>query len=249
MDHINLLRQLVALQTVNDPAKELRPTRECPRLIEGKLRHLGMEVEILEQNGFYSVMGTYGQGHPVTLFLAHFDVVPSGPNWVTDPFKLTIQNGMGYGRGTADDKGNIVALLLTAKAITEQPIGGTIVCAMTGDEEIGGANGATAVRHRLEQQNLFPDYLVTADGVGMQIVTRRRNTCGFTIRVPKQSKTVQGTIEQSNFTTVYFGREGRHSAYFLPGVDRHPAAEPSHVALEQCPARRGEVSLAAPGLG
>lgn len=221
MEYIDVLRQLIAFPTVNNPPQKIRPTRDCADYINDQLTGLGLNSQVLEQNGFFSVLGTVGEGRPVTLFLAHFDVVPIGPGWHTDPFELTIQEGMGYGRGTADDKGNTVALLLTAETISNLKLPGTVAFAMTGDEEIGGLNGATIVRETLEKQDLFPDYLITADGVGMQIVTRRRNTVGITVSVPQKPIEQQGFQENQRFTTEYYGRQSRHSAYFCPGIDQH----------------------------
>jgi succinyl-diaminopimelate desuccinylase len=221
MRHIDLLRDLIAFNTVNNPSQEKQPTKECPEYLKEHLTRAGFSTEIIEQKGYYSVLGMRGRGRPITLFIAHFDVVPIGPGWKTDPFNLTIKDDRGYGRGAADDKGNVAALLLLAEALQKNSVPGTIALAMTGDEEIGGNNGASVVRGRLEEQNCFPDYLVTADGLGMRIITRRRNTCGITITVPKHPIKVNGTANQHHFTTEFFGREGRHSAYFLPGVDRH----------------------------
>jgi succinyl-diaminopimelate desuccinylase len=242
LDHIDLLRKLVAFPTINNPAQGRRPTRECPEFLKDQLTKVGLNTAILKQKGFFSVLGTHGTGRPVTLFLAHFDVVPIGPDWDSDPFELVIHDKMGYGRGTADDKGNVVALLLTAEAIAKQKIPGTVAFAMTGDEEIGGANGATLVRKTLEKQNLFPDYLVTADGVGMQIVTRRRNTCGITISLPKAQEARQGALVKHRFTTEYVGRQSRHSAYFLPGVDRHALLSASSFLLHHSQIKVSQVT-------
>ncbi|MFX1566148.1 MAG: M20/M25/M40 family metallo-hydrolase [Promethearchaeota archaeon] len=231
MDYLNILQKLIAFPTVNDPTKEIRPTRECPEFLHEKLSEIGYDSMILEKNGFYSVLAIYGKSRPVTLLISHFDVVPVGPGWTTDPFELTRRDGFGYGRGTADDKGNTTALLLTAEEIRHHKIKGTVAFAMTGDEEIGGANGATVVRAKLEKQNLFPNYLVTADGVGMQVVTRRRNTVSVTINVPQQPIQCDGAVETQRFTTDYVGRASRHSAYFLPGVDRHALLAASNFLL------------------
>ncbi len=221
MDHINLLRDIIAIDTVNDRIQGQRPSRDCPDYLLNHLSKSGLVTEIIEQNGYFSVLGVLGKGRPVTCFIAHFDVVPTGPGWKSDPFELTIRKGLGYGRGAADDKGNVVALLLTARTLAAQAPSGTFVFAMTGDEELGGNNGAAAVRQRLEQIDSFPDYLVTADGLGMKLITRRRNTCGFTITVPKEPKLIQGTAVRHRFVTEFLGRETRHSAYFSSGVDRH----------------------------
>ncbi len=232
MDYITALQHLIAFPTVNDPAKKTRPTRECPEFLKENLANLGFDAQFLEQNGFFSVLATHGKGHPVTMLLAHFDVVPIGPGWDTDPFELTIRDGIGFGRGTADDKGNVTALLLSAEEIVQQELEGTVAFAMTGDEEIGGMNGATVVRDRLEKQELFPDYLITADGVGMQIVTRRRNTVSVTVSVPQKPEPCKGGLEKQRFTTDYVRRQTRHSAYFLPGVDRHALLAASSFLLQ-----------------
>ncbi len=232
MEYQSILQKLISLPTVNDPAKEVRPTRECPEFLHEKLSEIGFNSMILEKNGFYSVLGTYGKGRPVTLLISHFDVVPIGPGWTTDPFELIVRDKFGYGRGTADDKGNTTALLLSAEEIPQQKIKGTVALAMTGDEEIGGTNGATVVRAKLEKQRLFPNYLITADGVGMQIVTRRRNTISVSVSVPQHPVQYDGATETHRFTTDYVGRASRHSAYFLPGVDRHALLAASNFLLQ-----------------
>ncbi len=232
LDYINILQHLIAFPTVNDPGNMIRPTRECPEYLNERLAEMGYDAQILEQNGFFSVLAIHGRGRPVTLLLAHFDVVPIGPGWDTDPFELTVRDRMGYGRGTADDKGNTTALLLSAEEIIQHKIEGTIVFVITGDEEIGGINGAPIVRARLEKQDLFPDYLITADGVGMQIVTRRRNTVSVTVSVPQNPEPCNGKFEKHRFTTNYAGRQTRHSAYFLPGVDKHALLAASSFLLQ-----------------
>ncbi|MFX1317613.1 MAG: M20/M25/M40 family metallo-hydrolase [Promethearchaeota archaeon] len=231
LDYLTVLKNLIQFPTVNDPAKEICPTRECPEYLEAILAQMGYKTKIVEQMGFFSVLATHGTGRPVTLVLAHFDVVPVSEGWDSDPFELMIKGEMGYGRGTADDKGNTTALLLSAEEIMQHEIDGTVAFAMTGDEEIGGMNGAPVVRAILEKRNLFPDYLVTADGVGMQIVTRRRNTVSVTVSVPQTPSPYEGGLATHRFTTEYLGRQSRHSAYFLPGVDRHALLAASSFLL------------------
>jgi succinyl-diaminopimelate desuccinylase len=231
MDYLELLRQLIAFPTVNNPVEEIRPTRECPEFLEAQLQAAGCASQILEQRGFFSVLATVGTGRPVTLLMAHFDVVPVGPGWKTDPFELHLQGNRGVGRGTADDKGNVTALLLAAREIAQLNLPGTVTFAMTGDEEIGGANGAPLIRKTLEDSKLFPDYLITADGVGMRIVTRRRNTCGMTLSVPENPIQVRGSQDTQRFVTEYVGRQSRHSAYFLPGIDKHALLTASSFLL------------------
>jgi len=219
--YVEQLRRLVSFDTTNDPVRGRKPDRQCPEYLRSQMEERGLATWILEQQGYYSVLGVCGEGRPVTLFLAHFDTVPAGTGWDTEPLQLTVKDGRGYGRGAIDDKANIVALLMVAEELAEHRLPGTVIFAFTGDEEVGGTNGAGEVRRWLDGRNLFPDYLVTADGAGMQIVTRRRNAGGITVKVPHGYREGQGTVEVYKFTTQFFERESRHAAYFLPGVDRH----------------------------
>jgi succinyl-diaminopimelate desuccinylase len=66
MDYQAILQKLIAFPTVNDPAKEVRPTRECPQFLHETLSKIGYQSTILEKNGFYSVLATYGKGRPVS---------------------------------------------------------------------------------------------------------------------------------------------------------------------------------------
>ncbi|MDO8125402.1 MAG: peptidase, partial [Candidatus Hermodarchaeota archaeon] len=68
MEYIDVLRQLIAFYTVNNPPQHIRPTRDCAEYINDQLTGLGLNSQVLEQNGFFSVLGTIGEGRPVTLF-------------------------------------------------------------------------------------------------------------------------------------------------------------------------------------
>jgi acetylornithine deacetylase/succinyl-diaminopimelate desuccinylase-like protein len=93
--------------------------------------------------------------------------------------------------------------------------------AASGDEELGGENGAGYLRGHLMKNGLFPDYVVVADGSGQRVIHRRRNILPTTIKVKQALARTKGQIETVRFTTDTFGTETRHSAYFRPGVDRH----------------------------
>ncbi|MDK2384553.1 MAG: M20/M25/M40 family metallo-hydrolase, partial [Candidatus Korarchaeota archaeon] len=203
MDEVaGLLRRLVEIDTTNHPARGIRPGRECPELIRDTLASWGVSSRILEVNGYYTVLGSLGSGEPRVMFQAHFDVVPADPSeWrVTHPFRPVVRDGRMYGRGTADDKGNVAAVMLALRdlAAREERLGGRVLFAFTGDEEIGGANGAGYVARMLEERGELPRYLINADG-GMIIIVRRRAVFNAYVEARADREEVRGRAEAASF--------------------------------------------------
>ncbi len=219
-DSISLLSKLVSFDTRNEGTSQ-KSGKECPAYINEVLEQNGFQTELLESEGYYTAFGRRGQGAFKILFLAHFDVVPFGEGWKTDPLILKVDGDRAYGRGTCDDKGNVVSLLLLASMLAESDFPCTTMIAATGDEEIGGRNGAKMLKEWLIKNGLFPNYIVVADGIHQQIIHRRRNILPTYIKAKEQLSSIHATPETIRFTTDTYGTETRHSAYLQPGVDRH----------------------------
>ena len=229
MDPLEILKDLVEINTVNQPDKGVKPTIEAPIYIKNLLERLGFKVELIEREGYYSVFGSLGSGEPLMLFLAHYDTVPVNPSmWKYDPFKLTIVNGKAYGRGALDDKSNVAAIIAALNKVVSRGIKSGILCAFTGDEEIGGRRGAMVIRDLLAMRGLRPKYLINGDGHGMYIITRRRNAFKIEIKCKSIKEKMKGKRFKVKFevrTPIY---ETRHAAYFMPGVDTHPMIAASY---------------------
>ncbi len=217
---VDVLAKLVAFDTRNDDPSQ-KPGKECPEYINRLLTDAGCHTELLESEGYYTAFGRRGHGAFKILFLAHFDVVPFGSGWNSDPLSLKIDGDVAYGRGACDDKGNIVSLLVLAEHLMQSDLPCTVMFAMTGDEEIGGRNGAGMLRDWLVKHGLFPDYVVVADGIHQRIIHRRRNILPTYVKVKASEAKVRGTPETVRITTETYGSSTRHSAYLRPGVDRH----------------------------
>ena len=220
IDPVEVLTKLVSFDTRND-GPDKKSGKECPEYINNLLNDFGCRTELLESDGYYTAFGRRGHGGFKILFLAHFDVVPFGNGWKSDPLSLKIEGDIAYGRGTSDDKGNIVSLLLLAEKLAETDLPCTAMFAATGDEEIGGRQGAEFLKNWLIKQGLFPDFVVIADGIHQQIIHRRRNIFPTFIKVKEDLSRIKGTSESLRFTTETYGSDTRHSAYLRPGVDRH----------------------------
>ena len=216
---VGLLADLVRVPTVNDPSSGLLVGPEQGEEIQGILSRYGFDADLLVNEGVPILLHMEGEGRPVVLFLAHFDVVPPGPGWrKTKPFEPLVEGGRLYGRGAADDKSNVAAIAWALKGY--KPRKGTIIIAFTGDEEIGGRRGAGYLAEKLEREGLLPDYLVNGDGSLSRVITRRRAAFTASITLKPEPAKGRGTPTARRFETSVT-RSTMHSAYFVPGVDRH----------------------------
>ena len=232
IDLLDLLRGLISLRCVNDPSTGLKPDNTCVKGIEEAMRRDGMDPRSLESGGFYTLFDVYGSGKPVILYLAHYDVVPPGPSWSFDPFIPREVGGRLYGRGSADDLGNVAVLISAFKDMAKivDKYGGTTVIAFSGDEEIGGANGARILREYLRSNNMFPSYMINADGSGLVVINRRRNAFKITIEANAKRASVKGSIMR---VRRELASRSYHAAYFIPGSDVHPLIDLAREVLEK----------------
>ncbi|BAA80922.1 hypothetical protein APE_1917 [Aeropyrum pernix K1] len=220
---VEFLSSLVEVESVNDPsAGRLVGVGEAEEVRRAVREHAGLDMELVENEGVPILLYMAGSGRPVTLFMAHFDVVPPGPGWrVTEPFKPVVKGGRLYGRGAADDKSNVAAISLALSGF--EPGRGTVIIAFTGDEEIGGERGAGWLAGRLRSEGLWPDYVVNGDGSMGAVITRRRNVFNAIVRVRAERADAEGVSRRvMRLGLEVRGRPTRHAAYFIPGVDSHP---------------------------
>lgn len=225
MGVLDLLADLVAVDTVNDPdSGKLVRGGDAEKIANVIEKHTGWRMDIIINEGVPILLYRAGRGKPVSLFLAHFDTVPPGPGWTRDPFQLTVEDSRAYGRGAADDKSNVAAI---ADALLGfEPGHGTLLVAFTGDEEIGGERGAGFLAEMLFSKGIMPDYLINGDGSLSRVIIRRRTSIGVLVGVRSEKTKVRGCLREREFR-ARVTRETMHSAYFIHGVDAHPLVEAS----------------------
>lgn len=117
-------------------------------LLDGLLRDAGFRTVRVERNGIDNLFARWGTAGPVLGFNGHTDVVPPGDGhgWHNPPFEPTIENGRLYGRGSADMKSGVAAFVAAAiDAVKAAPPAGSIILAITGDEEGDGVDGTAAL--------------------------------------------------------------------------------------------------------
>jgi succinyl-diaminopimelate desuccinylase len=129
----------------------------CQYLMADILRPLGFEIEQLNFADTKNIWARKGTQDPVFCFAGHTDVVPSGPaeHWRTPPFEATEKNGYIHGRGAADMKGSLAAMLVATENFVKQHPDhqGSIAFLITSDEEGPFINGTTRVIDTLEARN------------------------------------------------------------------------------------------------
>jgi succinyl-diaminopimelate desuccinylase len=129
----------------------------CQTLMAKRLEALGFTIEPMifeDTTNLWARRGTQG---PVFCFAGHTDVVPTGDisRWHTPPFVPTIIDGYLHGRGAADMKGSLAAMIVaTEQFIAKHPDHhGSIAFLITSDEEGPFINGTTRVIDTLEARN------------------------------------------------------------------------------------------------
>ncbi|APG02841.1 succinyl-diaminopimelate desuccinylase [Luteibacter rhizovicinus DSM 16549] len=121
----------------------------CLPLVAARLSAVGFQIEHLRFGDVDNLWATHGDGGTVLAFLGHTDVVPTGPeaNWASPPFEPTERDGLLYGRGAADMKGSVAAMVVALERfVTAQPNhGGTVGLLLTSDEEGVALHGVREV--------------------------------------------------------------------------------------------------------
>jgi succinyl-diaminopimelate desuccinylase len=139
----------------------------CQELIGGILTGQGFRLESLPYGEVRNLWATHGSGRPILLFAGHTDVVPSGPadQWRSDPFVPTVAGEYLYGRGSADMKGSLAAMLhATAAFLHAHPDHhGTIAYLITSDEEGDAVDGTNRVVDWLASRDLRPEFCLVGE--------------------------------------------------------------------------------------
>jgi succinyl-diaminopimelate desuccinylase len=129
----------------------------CQTLMAERLARLGFVIEPMVFEDTTNLWARRGSEGPLFCFAGHTDVVPAGPleKWHTPPFEPTIKDGMLHGRGAADMKGSLAAMVVaTERFVAEHPDHkGSIAFLITSDEEGPFINGTVRVIDTLEARN------------------------------------------------------------------------------------------------
>jgi succinyl-diaminopimelate desuccinylase len=144
----------------------------CQRLIAERLLRRGFEAEWFYCNDVSNVLLTRGSGAPSLWFLGHTDVVPTGPeqDWDSPPFEPSERDGKLFGRGAADMKGAVAAMVAALERFVEQcpDHRGQVGLLLTSDEEGIAVDGIARVAAVVRARESRPDFCLVGEPSSMQ---------------------------------------------------------------------------------
>ena len=140
-DTLHLARQLIACRSIT-PADA-----GCLELVDARLAAAGFSCERLDRGPVSNLWARRGSSRPLVCLAGHIDVVPPGPveQWTSDPFTPTERDGLLYGRGAADMKAPVAAMVTAAERVARVTDKGSIAILLTSDEEGDAVDGTAAV--------------------------------------------------------------------------------------------------------
>jgi succinyl-diaminopimelate desuccinylase len=158
---LDLARQIMARPSVTPE------DAGCCDLVAERLQALGFRCEFINRNGVTNLWARRGSTQPLFVFAGHTDVVPTGPleKWTSPPFAPEIRDGMLFGRGAADMKSSLAAMLTATEAFVaatpDHP--GSIAFLLTSDEEGDATDGTVAVVETLKARGERIDFCIIGE--------------------------------------------------------------------------------------
>jgi succinyl-diaminopimelate desuccinylase len=195
----------------------------CQDLLAARLTAIGFRIEPMPCGDVTNLWARRGTGGPLLCFAGHTDVVPSGPvaQWTSDPFLPAVRDGHLYGRGAADMKGSLAAMVTAVEGFVavHPDHRGSIAMLITSDEEGVATAGTARVVECLQTRDERIDWCLVGE-------PSCRERLGDTIKVGRRGS-LTGRL------TVH-GKQG-HVAY------PHRANNPFHAAVPALAALCAEV--------
>jgi succinyl-diaminopimelate desuccinylase len=139
----------------------------CQEIMAARLAAIGFTIEWLPFNDTLNFWATRGREGPTFCFAGHTDVVPTGPldAWASDPFEPTIIDGTLFGRGAADMKSGLAAMITATERFValhpDHP--GRIAFLITSDEEGRSVDGTLKVVEALKNRGESIDWCVIGE--------------------------------------------------------------------------------------
>lgn len=180
-----LAKKLIAIQSItpNDGG--------CQQVMASLLQQFGFRIEFLNYADVSNLWAVRGEAGPLFVFAGHTDVVPPGSlgDWASDPFIPVVRDGFLYGRGAADMKGSLAAMLVaTTNYLATNNPEGRIGFLITSDEEGSAVNGTRKVVEELKRRGEQIDFCLVGEPssdqqTGDAIKIGRRGSLSARLRV------------------------------------------------------------------
>lgn len=211
---LELAKQLIAKPSITPE------DAGCQDLLMDRLADLGFRAEPFNEQDVSNFFARRGHAAPLLVFAGHTDVVPPGPTdtWETDPFTPEIRNGRLYGRGAADMKGSLAAMITALERFVKRHPHhkGSIGMLVTSDEEGPAVHGTVKVVEALRERGDLINWCVVGEPTA-------ETTVGDTVKNGRRGS-LHGRL-------TVLGMQG-HVAY--PEYARNPIHESTRALDELC---------------
>src|SRR5215217_6431531 len=141
-------------------------------LLTARLTRAGFTCERMDRGPVRNLWARRGQAAPLVCLAGHIDVVPPGPveRWTSDPFTPTERDGRLFGRGAADMKVSVAAMVTAAERfVAASPVQkGSLALVFTSDEEGAGVDGTAAVVRELQSRGERLDACIIGEPTSTQ---------------------------------------------------------------------------------
>jgi acetylornithine deacetylase/succinyl-diaminopimelate desuccinylase-like protein len=223
------LARLVAMPTVSADPAHRRDIEKGAQLAAELLGEAGFEAELMPTSGNPVVLGRLVQSpeYPTVLLYNHLDVVAAdAAGWSTEPFKLRIEGDQYFGRGTTDDKGPALAVLMAVRRAVREKLPLNFIVVWESEEEIGSSHFEEFVNSH--KQELGCDSVLVSD------------TDWFSPDRPLIPYGLRGVLGFE--VLIQTGRRDAHSGA-AGGAARNPLAEIAQVVTDCLDAKTGHVKI------
>lgn len=185
---LHLARQLIACRSIT-PADG-----GSLGLLTERLSSAGFVCERIDRGPVSNLWARLGSAGPLVCLAGHVDVVPTGPldKWTSDPFTPAERDGLLYGRGAADMKASVAAMITAAERVARAgDRAGSIAILLTSDEEGDAVDGTAAVVSTLQARGEIIDACIVGEPTsterfGDTIKNGRRGSLNGRLRVHGQ---------------------------------------------------------------
>lgn len=155
----------------------------CQTLIAARLQPLGFVAEDVSVGKVTNTWLRRGHAEPLFVFAGHTDVVPPGPlaAWTSPPFQAALRDGKLYGRGAADMKGALAAMVIACERVLKNHPGlpGSIAFLLTSDEEGPALDGTQKVIETLAARHTALTYCLVGEPTAV-------NQIGDTLKIGRR---------------------------------------------------------------
>ena len=205
---LELSQQLINIQSITPS------DNGCQKILIDRLKKIGFTITELNSNGVSNFFAIRGRGEKLFAFSGHTDIVPPGDlsEWTSPPFEATVRDGKLYGRGAADMKTALAAMIIaTEKFVAKNPNHtGKIAFLITSDEEGSATDGTIKIVEYCEKNNIKINYCLVGEASS-------NKKLGDVIKVGRRGS-LHGDL-------TVFGKQG-HIAY------PHLAINPIHRSFQ-----------------